>query len=1028
MRRLGLKSVAAAVLACYAAIAGADDELVIYAFNNGLPATGTIVVLDGDQRRPIDETGAVDFDLSAGQHSVSLTKGGATLHTFQFTSAQGQLVDINVALSDSEEPQVSVETYFKTETARDRSQAPKGAVSGRITRGGETLSGAQVRVLGTDATAQTDPGGRYQLELARGIYEFEITHPDMPEAVTETVRVVSDIEKTENVRLGGTGTAGGPSLPGEIEEVVAVAKFQPTAFGESEQFSANVLETISLEQLSRFGDSDVAASVVRVPSVTVQDNRFVFIRGLGGRYVTTTLNGATLPSTDPTKREVPLDLFPSNIVKQLDVKKTFLAGMPGESTGGNLVINTRTFPDDAAGKLSLSLGYTSGLTGDDVAADPSDGGFDLFGFDDGSRAVPGGVRAIAALLSCEPCETELTTGQRRELNRVGAVQLMNDLELDTATATPKVSLGANYGDVYQLGGNEFGFFAAANYRNGWGQKESGISRTYRGGGEGFVFDNFTFEESSNTVDASGLLSMGLNVGDSSYQATTLLSRATESTVRVSEGTGGDSGAESVRYSIDWEERQFISQQFSGEHFIGGISGLAADWQVTASNARRYAPDRREVRFDLEGEDGVYDLLIANLSRTYEELSDDNLDASADLEYLFDNGLGDATVDFGVQFIHRERDADSESYGFSGNESAFDSNAPNLLVSDVVNMGNITGNPGTGLAFSNLTSPSQSYEAELDLNSVYASFSQRFASAYQAIIGLRYEDYQQVTDTFSVFGGGGPVQSKIDEGAVLPSLALNYEISDRQQVRFAASRTVSRPDFKETANSAFVDDQFNFRVRGNPLLKVSDVTNLDLRWEMYWNDTETVSVALFQKTIDNPIERVLLAASGTASNSRTFENGEEAELYGIELDGRKDFAFNDAATRSMFVALNTSLIDSEVELGGGETRRLQGQPEYTFNLVVGYDDFTGSTRHEVTALLNQSGETIVDVGVQGQADVVEEPRLALDLNYKWFLSDALTVKAKAGNLLDEVVQFTQGGRVYQEYRQGVTLEAGLDWNF
>lgn len=1026
MRRLGLKSVAAAVLACYAAIAGADDELVIYAFSNGLPATGTIVVLDGDQRRPIDETGAVDFDLSAGQHSVSLTKGGATLHTFQFTSAQGQLVDINVALSDSEEPQVSVETYFKTETARDRSQAPKGAVSGRITRGGETLSGAQVRVLGTDATAQTDPGGRYQLELARGIYEFEITHPDMPEAVTETVRVVSDIEKTENVRLGGTGTAGGPSLPGEIEEVVAVAKFQPTAFGESERFSANVLETISLEQLSRFGDSDVAASVVRVPSVTVQDSRFIFIRGLGGRYITTTLNGATLPSTDPTKREVPLDLFPSNIVKQLDVKKTFIAGMPGESTGGNLVINTRTFPDAAAGKLSLSLGYTSGLTGDTVQSDPSDGGWDFVGWDDGARKEPPAVEAISELFACEPCEGELSPSVRQELGQVAGLLLQDNLDLDTATATPKVSLGGNYGNVFNLGGNELGFFVAGNYKNGWSQKQDGIRRTYTTAGD--VSDDFEFEEATNTVDASGLLGLGMNAGDSSYQANTIVSRSTESSVRVSDGFDGDALQESYRYTIDWIERQFLSQQFAGEHLFGPASAFVLDWQVTGSQAQRYAPDRREVRFDLRGNDDVFNLQVPALVRRYDDLTDDNVDASVDLEYAFSNAWGDSTINTGVQAIRRERDSESRSYGYTGGQNAIDDNAPNRLVSDVINTGNITGNTTTGYTFQDKTLPSDSYDAELDLYSGYLSYDLFIANKYQVILGARLESYEQRTNTFSTFGDQGPVQSNIDDDVVLPSLSFNWDLTDDQKLRFAATKTVSRPDFKETSNATFYDTQFDFRVRGNPQLEVAEVNNFDARWEMYWSDQESISVALFYKDLENPIERVLQPASGTAGNSRTFQNADSAELYGAEVDGRKDFALDEAATRSMFLALNASVIDSEIDLQSGSSRKLQGQPDYTFNLVLGYDDYASRYRQEVTALINQSGETIVDVGLVDQPDIIEEPRLSVDLNYKFYLSDAFVIKAKVGNLLNADVEFAQGGRVFQKYNEGVELEAGIDWSF
>ena len=346
----------------------------------------------------------------------------------------------------------------------------------------------------------------------------------------------------------------------------------------------------------------------------------------------------------------------------------------------------------------------------------------------------------------------------------------------------------------------------------------------------------------------------------------------------------------------------------------------------------------------------------------------------------------------------------------------------------MNQETITGDSSTGIAFDDKTLASGSYDAEMDLNSVYVSLAQRFATSYQAIFGVRYESYEQTTDTFSLQGAQLPETAVIDDDAVLPTLSLNWEISDSQQLRFAASQTISRPDFKETSNATFYEADCDCRVRGNPNLVPSDVTNFDLRWEWYWSDTENVSVALFQKTFDAPIERVLLTASGTAGNSRTYENSNQADLFGIEFDTRKDFDLTDSGSRALFATVNASYIESEIELDSGETRKLQGQPDYTFNLVLGYDDYTGFAHQEVTLLLNQSGETIVDVGQTGLSNISEEPRMDLDLNYKINFSDSLVFKAKAGNLLDEAVEFTQGGRVFQEYKQGVTFEAGIDWKF
>lgn len=1016
-----MKAVAAMVLAAASSVAVAADELVLTAFEDGMPASGLEAVLDGEVTEFLNDKGSATFDLDAGPHTLELLLAGIEMHTFSFSVAAGQLVDITVSLSATGDPEHFVESYFPTETARDRAAAPKGNLTGMVRNNGSALAGASVTVSKVGTTLTTGEDGRFAGELPRGVYTLTITHPELDSAQTEEVRVVSGITKGLRLAYGGLGDAAG-----DAEEVVVTGTFDPTAFGESEQFSVNIIETLGVEELARFGDTDVASSVVRVPSVTVQSGRFVFIRGLGGRYVTTTLNGATLPSTDPTKREVPLDLFPSNIVKQLDIKKSFLASMPGESTGGNLVINTRTFPEESAGKVSFSLGYVSDLTGDTVAFDPTSGSYDFFGFDDGSRKVPGGVEAIAALQGCDPCFERLDANQQRGVGQIGALLISDDLDLGRQSVSPNMSLGLNYGDVLDLGGRELGFFVAGNFKNGWSQRTDGIDNSYITAGDDIeLFDSLRYEEASNNVDASGLIAIGLNVGDSSYQSSTVVSRSTESRTRVSQGQDGDSGSQTFRYLIDWEERQFLSQQLAGEHVMGG-GGLIANWQVTGSTATRYAPDSRTVRFDLEGGDGIFNLIVPELSRQYEELTDVNFDASSDIEYLFDNRLGEAIIEAGVQIIHRERDADSATYGFIGNDSAVDDNAPNRRVSDVINPDNITGDQDTGLTFADRSQASQEYEAELDLNSLYAAYSQRFKSAYQVIVGARYEDFDQDVDTFELLSNA-PVPGGEDDSILLPSLSFNWEITGNQQLRFAASRTVSRADFREKSNATFFDDECGCRIRGNPNLVISEIINLDLRWEMYWSDSESISVALFQKDIDDPIERVLLLASGTAGDSRTFRNGERADVIGIEFDGRRDFDLNGAGTRSLFVTLNSSLIDSEIDVDN-RTRKLQGQPDYTFNLTLGYDDFAGGVRHELTALLNQSGETIVDVGLSGLPDIIEEPRLDLDINYKAYLTNSLVLRAKVGNLLDETVERTQGGRVFQEYKPGITLQAGIDWSF
>ncbi|MCY4154239.1 MAG: TonB-dependent receptor [Gammaproteobacteria bacterium] len=1041
-------------LLCIATHAFAAAELALYVFKDNAAGSGLTVVLDGEAEQTTGVDGAVYFDMTPGTHSLQILEGGNPLHSFRFNYALGQYTDISVALSAGD-PQVSIESYYATETAAVRAQAPRGVLAGRVTAFGTPVAGAQITVEGEDVQVWTDAAGRYRLELPRGAYNLEITHPDYRSRSISALRLVANVGRSADFGLTQDAAA-------VMEEVVVVGAYRPEGMELVERDTTNVVDTLGIEDLARFGDTDVAAAVIRLPSVTVQDGKFVFIRGLGGRYVTTTLNGATLPSTDPSKRTVPLDLFPSNIVSQLDIKKTFISPMPGESTGGNLVINTRTFPDARAGRISIASDATLGVTGRKVFNDPTDGGFDWVGWDAGEREEPIAVTAVAQALSLgtvtdtsSGATFEINDTLERELRRLGAILISENLDLDKATAYPDASVGANYGDLFAIGPADLGIFAAVNYKNGWSQKDDGIINTYSPGQTsaevGPQLDILKFKEYANDIDISGLFSVGLAIGDHTFEANTILSRATQSKVTRTIGQEGDEFNSTMRHTIDWVERQFLSWQLRGSHFLNEAGTLQFDWQGTLSQAKRVAPDRREVRFDADPDltapqdllDG-FDieqpndrqpfalngfLLEANqLLRRYDDLTDDNIDVSGALSYEF---IATADTEFnmevGFSVIHRERDSDSSSYGFNIEQALVDLvRSPKALVSEVIREDTITGSNNTGFSFADKTLASDSYEAELDLNSIYISGDYLFNTDYQLIAGIRFEDYQQTTDTFSLSGAQAAVTSNIDETAMLPSLGFNWFYREDHQFRFAIYKTVSRPDFKETSNATFYDTEFDFRVRGNPNLELSEVTNYDARWEWYFADRQSFSLALFYKDLETPIERVVQPASGTAGNSRTFRNAESAELYGVEVEGRKDFALSDDLSQSVFIFVNASVIESEASLADGAKRKLQGQPDYTFNVVLGYDDLVRD--QELTVLLNQSGKSIKDVGIAGRPNVIEEPRLDLKVNYKYQFTDDFLLHASAENLLNEAVEYTQGGEIFQSYKEGVQFKLGIDWSF
>ena len=1027
--RLPLGCLAAAVIGAISGAALANDELSVQVLRGGAPARGLNVVLDGKATESVGGSGMVFFDLRGGQHSVQIMENGNAAHTFRFTSARDQLADITVDLTNASSPSVAIETYDVTETAAQLVQAATGSVEGQVSADGSPVAGATIQLIdGLTRTAETDASGRFSIEAPRGIYRLVVSQPGLGSQEVTDFRVVANAILGSDFSLS-TQQVASNAVP--MEEIVVVGSALVGGQQETERFSTEIVDVLGYEQIVRFGDTDIAASVLRVPAVTVQEGKFVFVRGLGGRFVSTDLNGASMPSTDPSRRTVPLDLFPSSMIEQLDISKSFIAPMSGESTGGEIRIATRTFPNESTGKVSMSIGYRNGMTGESALSDPLGGDYDWLGIDDGARNRPPEAWGISQALAAQNASASgplYTDDVRQELGRIGALAIKDGFDPVTENASPDMSLSVSYGDLYSFDEieSDFGFFVAASLKSEWKQKGEGVSRTYGGQNASLTLDDFTFEEHSNDVDLHGLIALGLNRGRSSYESNTIINRSTTQAVRRDVGIDGDERNDSIKTSIEWEERQYLSQQLSANHILGERDQWSVDWQGTASRADRYAPDRRDSRFDVLDNDGIYDLRSGELVRRFDELADVNLDLSTDIEHVFVNSASQARIEFGVQAISRERDSDSDSYGFQGGLIGVETDAPNLNVNDVINETTITGDPSTGFTFLDKTLVSDSYEADMTLDSAYVSYDTTLTNRFQVVVGVRYEDYEQTTDTFSLSGTQEPVRSVLQESSTLPSLTLNWLGAGDSQIRFTASQTVARPDFKETSNATFYDREFNFRVSGNPLLDVSDITNYDLRWERYFSGQESVSVALFFKDMDDPIERIVQPASGTAGNSRTFQNAERAEVKGIEIDARKDFALNSSFTKSLYFAGNLSVIDSEVVLLGGATRALQGAPEYSVNLILGYDDI--SNGQEFTVLFNQSGDTIVDVGVSGQPDIIEEPRLDIDLNYKYYISDALTFRVQIQDLLDTDIEFTQGGRIFQKYNTGQKFQAGVDWNF
>lgn len=980
MKRKLLAGMIAAISAS-AAIAG---EAVFYVTEEGKPVDTLSITVDGN-RKLIGKNGVVSFDLKGGTHKVELSEFGQWAGEFDFKASAAQNAEIKVEMIGGEAiPDISVYTPGQ------EMDAVVGKVSGYIesdeTGGG--VEGARISVEGSEVSTQTNGEGYYELELPRGQYDLRIAHPSYGNRDVKGLRVFGNNATALNISMSLSGNSA-------IEEVVAVGSYIPSSATSQQRDSSAVLNAIGSEQMSRFGDSNAASALKRVAGVSLIGGQYAVVRGLQGRYISSTLNGLGMPSTDPMRRDVPLDLFPAGVLGGIEIQKSYTPDLPGDTTGGSIRMRTKDLPDDDSSKLSVSLGYNSQVTGKDVISYDG-GGTDFIGMDDGTRKEPSSVNsATNGGLS----NSGLSTTTRKDLLE----DFENSYNTKKVSTLPDVSIGYSFGNRTDLSLGEFAYYGALEYKSGWSSREDAYIRDTSG--------NFDYERSKYNVDLTGYFVTGLETNSGSeILSKTILLRKTDDTTR--EVVGTDSEDVDIRAtSLQWVERQFFSQQFSGLFFLNAENTL--DWRLGISQTTRNEPDRRTYQYRND------QLAPFSLERRFSDLTE--LSKDAGLDHTFETTLGNGsvfTLKSGVLLSDKDRSVELARYGISGNIGTAD-------ITD--DLETILGGSDHNYYLDGNTLGTDSYDAVESMFAIYQSYQYEPNESWVFLAGARLEDASQEIR----YPNKSNSDTTLDTSEVLPVISATWKPTEEWQFRLGASNTVSRPGLTELADSVFFDPETDDPIVGNPNLELSKITNLDFRAEYYLSDSESISFALFNKAIDKPIEKTLPDASGSAARGDTYVNSDSADLLGVEFDFRVDVL--DTDNLSGFLSGNFAWIDSEVtldaasaKLEGSPTRVLQGQSEVLANIQFGVDHLaTGQT---VTLLINHFGDRIDKVARGALDHEYEKGRTTLDLVYKWDVSEDLTIKGKASNLTNVPVEYLQNDQVIESYKEGVDASIGIDYIF
>lgn len=890
-----------------------------------------------------------------------------------------------------------------------------GRIKGEIaaTDDAAAVQTAQVKLVDTEIGALADMDGRYFLsDVPPGTYDLQVRALGY---ATKTVTGVT-VEPGETVKLDVSLETDAVAVD-ELTVSVERARSSAAALLDQQRVATAVTDAVGAEQISRSPDSDAAEAARRMTGVTVSEGKFVFIRGLGQRYSQTELNGSPLPSPQPEKSVVPLDLFPAGFIESITTRKTYTPDQSGDFSGGTVQIDTKEFPDYFTFRMSVGSSVNSRSQFADGFLSYAGGGLDFLGIDDGSRDLPADLVGEIGGLDGRRLPSEPAARERLGESFLGTP--LSRFTPEQGTTPANLDFGFSVGDRAELLGKTFGYFVAGSYSNEYTFRDDEVERKWRS----TDFDpsipaerrdaanvDYEFVRGMQDVEWGGIANFHLQLSPShQLSLKTLYNRNAEDEARRYQGAN----REDLTGILRSERLRFVSRemawgQLAGKHQFGDHR---LEWRMAGARATRDEPGLRETIFrrSFAADEGdPFTLVDTGESARYlfTDLADDDLNGQVDWTAPLPwPGEGNAKVKVGVAGRTRDRGFDARRFRWE-----FLGGSAITSLDSALHAGSVVGvaDDRDEFALTEIVEPGDNYTADDETLAGYAMFTLPLGDL-EAVLGARVEDYDLSVETRNA-----GISTGIEATDVLPALNLTWSLSDRMNLRAAASETVDRPEFRELAPFQFTEAASLRQIEGNPELDQAVIRNFDLRWEFFPGDGEVLTLSGFYKDFDQPIEQVFVAAAGT---KYSYQNAREAELYGAELGVRKRLGFLGDVFRPFTFDGNVAVIRSNVKVRTGGIfnptnleRDLEGQSPYTVNASLLYRRPDGGT--EAGVFFNVFGERIVAAGGSGVPDIVEQPRPQLDFTLRQELWRNLSLKLKAENLLD-------AEHLWEQSRNGVT---------
>lgn len=915
-----------------------------------------------------------------------------------------------------------------------------GIIAGRILdqQSNSSIAGASINVIDKQSIKLSDVEGRYQFSIAPGEYEIRI------ESLGFNTKVISNV-----IVKAGEVTELNVMMEHQVKQMEAVVV---TASARRESISsvlalqknnASISDGISAESIKKSPDKNIGEVLKRVSGTSIQDDKFVVVRGLSDRYNVALINGALLPSTEPDRRAFSFDVVPSNLIDNILINKTASPDMPGDFSGGIVQILTKDIPFSNFINISVGAGYNSISTGKPFKIGMLEN-TDYLGFNNGKRLLPssfpGQKRFASYNLDASP-ERRLAAS-RLMYNNYGDRYQQN--------ALPSFNFQFNLGNRKELNnGGTLGSVLALTYRNSQ-YVQYNVRRDYQTPDQislepGNLFYDYRDTSYSFNTNISLLANFAYKKGNSKFAFKNIVNRLFENSNLHRSGYNYDNlqyvnvtGSVPVIKSV-------ISSQLEGEHLMSKKNDRLK-WNVNYTLTARNQPDYRVLPYaknidDINDKNISSKVVLRDTYRFWSDLYDNAFGSNVNYSLPISLFSEKQILKAGLFGQYKIREFDTRIFRYEQASSTLNPALPVLPAHLIFNDGNIY---EEGFVLNEITNNTDQYEAQSGLYAGYLMIDGKLGEKWRTVYGVRVErfDFGVNTSNFS----GEEVNVSRNYLDILPSVNLTYKLNSKTNLRLSGSQTVSRPEFREVANFAYYDFVRNAQLKGNINLERSQNTNLDLRFETYPKSGEIISVSAFYKYFRNPIEQNVDPGSTPSNLILSYVNPRSATTMGAEVEIRKslDFMGSDLLSNLSF-NLNGAFMKSSVDFNSGNNpfdpdRPLQGQSPWLVNAGLQYSSI--DNKISVSALVNRIGHRISAVGFQGYPDIYENGRTVLDLQtairildkkgeLKFNFSDLLNQRSIFYQNVDPAdnTSYDSGkDRIQYNYLYGRTLSLGFSYNF